>query len=409
MELHHNVESSLARTLAALDEVLDKRRRGMHIMELNGYVSTVTLGLRRPPADGITAHEELVTLPDGGTVRLVWRRAGWPGCMRSPQGVVLILPGLNNSSRWPAVQQTAVAFCARGFDTAVLDYRGVAGLKLTSAKIGCLDAWRDLPAVLRVVAGATHPEAPIFAIGFSMGGSILLKHLCAEPGTPIRAAVTVSAPLRLSEHMRRLETGLEWRLVNLAIAAIKKVEILGLHGRDHPALRQVDWRQMVLATRLREIEAAGVCPLHGYATPEDYCEPAGGSRTAGLAAGRRVGCSRVRAPPRDRRRLPGAARGGARAVALRARARRPGHPRRARARSGARAARDRGHAGRLRRHAARRPPGLCGRLGHLVAGRAVVGGRAGGRLPRAPRRRQAGPCAVETIAGLSFYLTAVSP
>ena len=58
MELHHNVESSLARTLAALDEVLDKRRRGMHIMELNGYVSTVTLGLRRPPADGITAHEE---------------------------------------------------------------------------------------------------------------------------------------------------------------------------------------------------------------------------------------------------------------------------------------------------------------------------------------------------------------
>ena len=166
--------TAISGVLSDLESVLEKRRRGAHPVELNGYFSTLAFGLRRQPSEAAPPREELVRLPDGGTVRLVWRRAPSPGRMRSPQGVVLILPGLNNSSRWPAVQQTAVAFCARGYDTAVLDYRGVGGLELTSAKVGCSDAWRDLPAVLRVVVAAAHPAAPVFGVGFSMGGSILL-------------------------------------------------------------------------------------------------------------------------------------------------------------------------------------------------------------------------------------------
>ena len=173
MEVMHGA-TAISGVLSDLESVLEKRRRGAHPVELNGYFSTLAFGLRRQPSEAAPPREELVRLPDGGTVRLVWRRAPSPGRMRSPQGVVLILPGLNNSSRWPAVQQTAVAFCARGYDTAVLDYRGVGGLELTSAKVGCSDAWRDLPAVLRVVVAAAHPAAPVFGVGFSMGGSILL-------------------------------------------------------------------------------------------------------------------------------------------------------------------------------------------------------------------------------------------
>ena len=178
MEVVHG-GTDMSGVLSSMEIVLEKRRRGAHPVELNGYFSTLAFGMRRQPSEELAAaaappHEELVRLPDGGTVRLVWRRALSPGRMRSQQGVVLILPGLNNSSRWPAVQQTAVAFCACGYDTAVLDYRGVGGLELTSAKVGCSDAWRDLPAVLRVVVAAAHPAAPVFGVGFSMGGSILL-------------------------------------------------------------------------------------------------------------------------------------------------------------------------------------------------------------------------------------------
>jgi len=175
MEVQHaHGGTDMSGVLSDLESVLEKRRRGAHPVELNGYFSTLAFGMRRQPSEAALPREELVRLPDGGTMRLVWRRALSPGRMRSPQGVVLILPGLNNSSRWPAVQQTAVAFCRRGYDVAVLDYRGVGGLELTSAKVGCSDAWRDLPAVLRVVVAAAHPAAPVFGVGFSMGGSILL-------------------------------------------------------------------------------------------------------------------------------------------------------------------------------------------------------------------------------------------
>ena len=283
MQVLHGTATDMSDVLSTLESVLEKRRRGAHPVELNGYFSTLSFGMRRQPREAVT-HEELVRLPDGGTVRLVWRRALSPGRMRSTLGVVLILPGLNNSSRWPAVQQSAEAFCARGYDTAVLDYRGVGGLELTSAKIGCSDAWRDLPAVLRVVVAAAHPHAPVFGVGFSMGGSILLKHLAAEPSTPIRAAVTVSAPLRFAEHMRRLETGVDWRLVNLATVSTKKAELLAKYGPHYASgkgaelehLEKVDWRKLACATSLRELEAASVCKLHGYADPEDYyaaCTP----------------------------------------------------------------------------------------------------------------------------------------
>ena len=190
MEVVHGA-TAISGVLSDLESVLEKRRRGAHPVELNGYFSTLAFGLRRQPSEAAPPREELVRLPDGGTVRLVWRRAPSPGRMRSPQGVVLILPGLNNSSRWPAVQQTAVAFCARGYDTAVLDYRGVGGLELTSAKVGCSDAWRDLPAVLRVVVAAAHPAAPVFGVGFSMGGSILLYP--SLPPNPNQAAPSSSS------------------------------------------------------------------------------------------------------------------------------------------------------------------------------------------------------------------------
>ena len=175
MELLHG-GTDVSALLSDLESVLEKRRRGAHPVELNGYFSTLAYGMRRQPSEAAPPLEETVRLPDGGTVRLVWRRAPSPGRRRSPQGVVLILPGLNTSSRWPAVQQTAVAFCRRGFDTAVLDYRGVGGLELTSAMVGSCDAWRDLPAVLRVVAAAAHPAAPLFGVGFSMGGSSLASN-----------------------------------------------------------------------------------------------------------------------------------------------------------------------------------------------------------------------------------------
>ena len=97
--------------------------------------------------------------------------------------------------------------------------------------------------------------------------------------------MTVSAPLRFADHMRRLETGVDWRLVNLATASTKKAELFARYGPHLAAasrcaelehLRGIDWRQLAWATSLRQLEAATVCRLHGYADPEDYyaaCTP----------------------------------------------------------------------------------------------------------------------------------------
>ena len=118
-DLFYGAPGFMAGLIRALRTQVEERRKGTHPLEMNGLLSTATLGLRAPPPDGVR-HEELVRLSDGGTMRLVWQRCGRQ-TIRSEQGVVIICPGLNNSSHWPAVQLTQACFCRRGFDSVVLD------------------------------------------------------------------------------------------------------------------------------------------------------------------------------------------------------------------------------------------------------------------------------------------------
>ena len=102
-DLFYGAPGFMAGLIKALRTQVEERRQGTHPLEMNGLLSTATLGLRAPPPDGVR-HEELVRLSDGGTMRLVWQRCGRQA-IRSEQGVVIICPGLNNSSHWPAVQR----------------------------------------------------------------------------------------------------------------------------------------------------------------------------------------------------------------------------------------------------------------------------------------------------------------
>ena len=228
--------------------------RWPHLLELWGLQSTLAVGLQLPPRTRGTTHEQILRLSDGGTVRLSWEEPIYG----PPLGVVLLCPGLNNSSRWAFVQHLSTHLSRNRFVSVCFDYRGTAGLKLSSPRVGCADSWRDLPEVLAAISAAK-PGRPILAIGHSMGGAIVAKHL-ADFGreTPLAAAAIVSAPLDISAHMAALEATAQARLVNCAMAMMAKVPFY--RHRTHAASRShvaaVDWTALAKATSLRGLEAA---------------------------------------------------------------------------------------------------------------------------------------------------------
>lgn len=147
-----------------------------------------------------TSEEKIFQLKDGGTVSLDW----WQR-RRSDRPVVLVLPGMVNSSRSIYIRYTMARLDEAGFQAVAMNYRAVEHLEITSPHLGCADTWKDLPEVLDVIEESC-PKQPIFAMGFSMGGTILTKYL-GEQGEHcrIRAAVAVSCPLAYPAHQAELE------------------------------------------------------------------------------------------------------------------------------------------------------------------------------------------------------------
>ena len=237
-----------------------------------GLLSTSRVAWRRaPPTVEDSRVVQSLVLSDGGTVSLSWFAA--PGYSTSEPATILFLPGLNNSSYWPFVLHAVALLRQRNFTVAVLDYRATAGQSITSQRVFGADSWRDLPEVVAAVL-ARRPGDTLFGVGHSMGGSCMIKYLSVT-GTncPFKAVATISAPLALSKSMKRLESSLAWRLVNLATMSAARLQLYHMLMTDRKSrkyLKPVKWLALLRATTLRGLEAAVLCPMNGFADPEDY-------------------------------------------------------------------------------------------------------------------------------------------
>ena len=111
------------------------------------------------------------------------------------------------------------------------------------------------------------PDVPLLAIGFSLGGNVLLK-LLGEWGddTPIRAAVSVSAPFDLSRCVQRIERGFS-RVYSVYLRRRLQAK-LAKRREELDAYAPVD---IALGARtLWGFDEHLTAPLHGFEGAEDY-------------------------------------------------------------------------------------------------------------------------------------------
>src|SRR3954468_14077072 len=163
--------------------------------------------------------------------------------------------GFTGSRRRPQVVRIAESLRAAGGAVLALDFRGH-GASGGRSTIG-VDEIADAEAGLSWLR-ARRPEAPVVAVGFSMGASIMIRY--AGLGGSPDAVVAVSGPGRWyergTESMRRLHLGVETPLGRLVLHRVYRTRIGG--GWD------------VLPASPVEVAAAITAPLlvvHGDADP----------------------------------------------------------------------------------------------------------------------------------------------
>ena len=143
---------------------------------------------------------ERLELDDGDFLDLAWIDAAGPP--------VLVLHGLEGSLRSHYAAAVMAALAAGGYRPVLMHFRGCSGETNRLDRAYHSGDTGDLAAVvghLERVCG----EPPFAAIGYSLGGNVLLKWL-GERGedAPVGAAVAVSVPFRLADGARRMGGGL---------------------------------------------------------------------------------------------------------------------------------------------------------------------------------------------------------
>jgi hypothetical protein len=209
--------------------------------------STVT---RRRPA--LETREERLELADGDFVDLVW-----VGALQGP--TVLVLHGLEGSIESSYARGILKAVVARGWRGVLMHFRGCSE---TPNRLPRAYHSGDTGDVAEVVATlrARDPDAVWMAVGYSLGGNVLLKWLGESGGdNPLRAAVAVSVPFVLEACADRLERGLSRVYMKRFLKELK-----ASYAAKRPLGRLSQLRT------IRQWDQEVTAPLHGFDSAIDY-------------------------------------------------------------------------------------------------------------------------------------------
>lgn len=210
---------------------------------------------RRPPVNG---EAERLELPDGDFLDLLWG-------LENPGPLVLVLHGLEGSARSHYAAGMLAALDAAGYRFLFMHFRGCGSGPNRLPRSYHSGETGDLARVVEHVRDRTGAP-PAAAVGFSLGGNVLLKWLGEEgEAAPLAAAVAVSVPFLLDDCARRLNRGAS-RLYRAYLLRLLRRSYRAKFARI-PSPLDVDLEKL---RTFHEFDHRVTAPLHGFTGVEHY-------------------------------------------------------------------------------------------------------------------------------------------
>jgi hypothetical protein len=229
------------------------------VFQLGGQLQTILPGLFRkiisqPPL------EVVVPTPDGDELEADIYELG-------DRPWVVVCHGLEGNSRRPYVLGMTQALLANGYSVAAWNYRSCGNRINKRPQFYHSGATDDLECMVNWVSNRF--KKPIYLVGFSLGGNLILKYLgersIFEQANIIAAAV-ISVPADLAGSCTRLDSPIGWPYRTVFLQAlIKKVKQKAMVFPELFDLRDVD-----KIRSLREFDDRFTAPLHGFLNAADY-------------------------------------------------------------------------------------------------------------------------------------------
>jgi len=234
----------------------------------NPHLQTIGGKFCRPRLREILRREILPTT-DGDFLAIDWMPDTSP---LSP--LVIVLHGLEGHTKRRYVTQAFSSLQAVGLQAVGLNFRGCSGSPNHSKRAYHSGETDDLLLLARNLK-ARFPQRPLMALGFSLGGNVLLKFLGETENEFIEAAAAVSVPYDLAAGAKSLE-----RDVMAKIYTMYFMRSLMQKMRSKESLLSdfIDFHELSETLNIRAFDEMVTSPLHGFHGASDYYEKSSSSQ-----------------------------------------------------------------------------------------------------------------------------------
>ncbi|KAF5818327.1 putative alcohol O-acetyltransferase [Helianthus annuus] len=234
------------------------------------HIQTAFLNFHgRPPLVDYT--RKLFHASDGGTFALDWLKScdvlGGSTYGDDETPIVIVIPGLTSDSSSAYLKHLAFSTAKRGWNVVICNHRGLGGISITSDCFYNAGWTNDLRDVIKQLH-QEYPNAPLFAVGTSIGANILVKYL-GEDGEdiPIAGAVAICSPWDLLIGSRFICRRTVQKLYDRALT-VGLQEYAQLHQTLYSRLG--DWDGIVKSRTIRDFDNYATRLVGKFETVDTY-------------------------------------------------------------------------------------------------------------------------------------------
>ncbi len=230
-----------------------------HLQTLWSSFSSRGIGLQRRRERAQTADGDFLDLD-------------WYGTNNGP--LVILLHGLSGSSASTYILGLQDAIHKLGWRSVALNFRGCSGTPNQTARWYHSGETEDIHFLYQLLR-KREPRTPLMAVGYSLGGNVLLKWLGEGMELDLVGAVAVSVPFRLDNSADRMGQGFsriyQRQLVDELLRAIEnKKTYLEEIGRYEEAECIKELGKLQDVRDFWQFDGRITAPLHGFTSAQDY-------------------------------------------------------------------------------------------------------------------------------------------
>lgn len=227
----------------------------------NPHLQTLWPVFCRKSITHLALERERLELPDGDFIDLDWVQSS---VQRGP--VVLLMHGLEGSIESHYSKGMLDAITKQGWRGVFMHFRGCSGEPNRLPRGYHSGDTGDVAYVTKIIQ-RRFPGEPIAAIGYSLGGNVLLKWLGETQGeSPLHAAIAISVPFELDKAADRIQQGFSrlyhWYFIRCMRDRMVQKHELGILPLDPAVIEGSD--------NILSFDDNITAPLHGFVNAQDY-------------------------------------------------------------------------------------------------------------------------------------------